>query len=155
VAASGASNSTVRTSMFDTTGDPEFALGPFIGALNRAAPLYQSLQANTQARLDFDLLFGTTIPVSGAPASSSTRGAIFDVAGPENFTLSPFLTTLERGAVIYRDLQINPGRRNRFNSRYRTAIPAFGPPPAASLGILFGIDGDLRINIQTLLKSLD
>ena len=154
VVAPGSPSSVVRTSMFDTAGDPAFNLSLFVGALNRAGPLYQSLQADTQARLDYNLLFGVTVPASGPP-SATVRGSVFNVAGDPAFVLSSFLFTLGRGAFVYRDLQLNSVRRNNFNTLYGASIPASGPPPGTSLGILFGIVGDPSLDLQAFLNSLD
>lgn len=137
----------------DQIGDPAFNQNAFLGALPKTAGLFSALQSDGGLRADFNLMFASNTPASGAP-EGATIGTLFNVAGDPNFNQSAFLPVLSKTAGLYRALQSDTAKLSSFNTKFGTQLPASGSPPGANLGTLFGLAGDPNFNLEAFLQQL-
>ncbi|MBI4432328.1 MAG: hypothetical protein HY592_02455 [Candidatus Omnitrophica bacterium] len=138
IQATGSLSATDLQTLSTVTSSSSYTLSYFLAQTSRASNLYRALQANSATRADFNLLYWTTIPTSGPPASYQ-RTTLIGLSDYPTFDQAAFLGNVNRAAALYRRLQWDTTNRNNVNTLYGTTISTTGYPGTDNRKKLMGI----------------
>ncbi len=103
--------------------------------------LQNALLNNSANRANFNLLYGTNIPLTGS-VSDADHATILGIVGTTNYDQATFLTTVQKAGDLYRALKFNDVYKPNFNTLYGTTLTESGSLGSSDRAVLFGVVND-------------